>query len=95
MSAPFTAGPWHWTGETLMAGPNGTHLLYTKEAPGLGNAAEANARLIAAAPDLLEVVGELAQRNTLYAKPHDRPLIIAARDALRRALGTPASEGEE
>jgi len=46
-----TPGPWHWSNETLMAGPDAIHLLYTQEAPGLGSAADANARLIAAAPE--------------------------------------------
>lgn len=52
----FTPGPWVWFGGTLAAGPRGIHLLYAEEAPGLGAAAEANAHLIAAAPELLEAL---------------------------------------
>jgi hypothetical protein len=44
---------------------SGLHIAKYEEAPGLGYAAEANARLIAAAPDLLEAIEDLGRGQTV------------------------------
>ena len=51
-----TPAPWHWNGSSLVSGKHGYYLMHTEECPGLGHAAEANKRLIAAAPELLEAL---------------------------------------
>ena len=66
MSANHTPGPWAvgaLTDCTVTAGRNGLHVAYPATI-GMGHAVEANARLIAAAPDLLK-----ALERILYA--HD------------------------
>ncbi|MDO3431140.1 hypothetical protein QWJ46_00435 [Rhizobium sp. CBN3] len=52
-------GPWHWNGNSLISGKHGYYLMHTEECPGLGHSAEANKRLIAAAPDLLDALKTL------------------------------------
>jgi hypothetical protein len=47
-----TPGPWHWNGERFI-GEDGSEVLCGKKTNVLRNRQEANARLIAAAPDLL------------------------------------------
>jgi hypothetical protein len=52
-----TPGPWKFIpGNVLVAGKNGLHLGTFSESCGLGDAAEANKALIAAAPDLLDAL---------------------------------------
>lgn len=57
--AKHTPGPWTLTGGTLIGGRRKTHIAYVQEAPGLGAAAEANFRLIEAAPELLDALKAL------------------------------------
>jgi len=61
-----------------------------------GKLGEANARLIAAAPDLLDVVQALVLAQQQGCDPalmvaEDSPLMDAARDALLKVCGVPAA----
>jgi hypothetical protein len=87
-----TPGPWRWLGSTLTAGKNGTYLLYTREAPGLGAQAEPNYNLIATAPELLEVAETLLTflKGTIERAKLDDPNGIAAwsEAVIAKAKGT-------
>lgn len=66
-------GPWHWNGNSLVSGWHGYYLMHIEEYPGLGHSAEANKRLIAAAPDLLaeaKQVMALLERHGPSIVPH-------------------------
>ena len=56
-----TPGPWTFSGNTLIQDKgNRLHIGTFSESPGLGYAASANARLIAAAPVMLAALREIA-----------------------------------
>lgn len=57
MSTKHTPGPWKWDGRWLI-GSGESILWYTSDDNGI-HAEEANARLIAAAPDLFEFAEEV------------------------------------
>lgn len=105
MTAQHTPGPWHFIGDSLthrqfdIYAPNqplGQHVctvnnlsvekLYTRDA----GVALANARLIAAAPDLLAALQALIGEADLGEIDHDeetRQLLDAARAAIAKATG--------
>lgn len=65
-----TPGPWAFCNDTLcQANGNYLHLGKWVESPGLGRAAEANKRLIAAAPELLAVLKDVASIPALQNAP--------------------------
>jgi hypothetical protein len=60
MTTTHTPGPWAFCNHTLcQANGKFLHLGEWRESPGLGSAAAANMRLIAAAPDLLAALQRL------------------------------------
>lgn len=79
MSAQHTPGPWDW--EAVSANASGGHHLYLIDSKrrkiaalwGRSEEKKANARLIAAAPDLLE-----AMINLIDGTPHSSEAAIAA-----------------
>ena len=92
MSAKHTPGPWEHTGQGDIVGKedNGYGLgyvdvcgVYLRTVRGRTNA---NARLIAAAPELLEALIELADCGA-EAWGEDRPCVRIARDAIAKATG--------
>jgi hypothetical protein len=87
--AKHTPGPWGFVGE-ILTGPRGLKLGTFSEGPGLGYAADANARLIAAAPELLEalqlVVDKLGSDFELYRE--QQFAIDTARAAIAKATGS-------
>jgi hypothetical protein len=91
MSAPHTPGPWLFTAE--MYGLDNMRVFGVNDATGNGVAncghdgrgqCEANARLIAAAPDLLAALQELL---ALHIAHHNAIEHAAARAAIRKATG--------
>ena len=86
MSTKHTPGPWQlgtekthvFSGKVLIAGCGGYSDNFTK---GLREIQQANARLIAAAPDLLHAAQIALEVLNSYAK-HD----IGAKDELRQAI---------
>jgi hypothetical protein len=90
MAAKHTPGPWHWwkaeiDGKpvdddrhvTTLDGPNGNSIVYHDAQ---WRVSDANARLIAAAPDLLEALRDLLRDNGLNARD-------AALAAIAKATG--------
>lgn len=96
--AKFTPGPWM----VLPSVQDGQFCILTEHGPRKdiartygfpGDPREANARLIAAAPELLEALQALVQRCEFDGIPNDSlPAVEAARGAVARALGQ--SKGE-
>ena len=107
MTTQHTVGPWHWSGDALThrqfdiyAPTQAPHQhvctvnnlpvekLYARDAI----VALANARLIAAAPDLLAALQALVGEADLGELDHDddtRELLDNARAAIERATGVP------
>jgi len=89
----YTPGPWNYAGpsdigrDTYSIYGNGP-LAYTAGPSDYGDAAEANARLIAAAPGLLEALKDVAEQIAAYDYLHgknacvidDAPALAAIRD---------------
>lgn len=88
-----TPGPWSFRNNTLVQDTgNRLHLGVFHEAPGLGNAAAANARLIASAPDLLDALQSLVEEYEPNLKAFAlnaprRAKWESARAAIARATG--------
>lgn len=97
----FTRGPWRYAGRLGFG-----HLIYPNiavayggEASGRDEDGEANARLIAAAPDMFEALSrwvDLAETaiRELGIEPHpdERKCLDLARGALAKARATPVSD---
>lgn len=89
-----TPGPWVTSPEpngkewVVDAGPWG--ICICADAPGLGSA-EANARLIAAAPELLEALQAVTRCLAWHEEQHgvgmDRKAVESARSAITKATG--------
>ena len=85
MSAKHTQGPWHTAGDQgvqIRSQRDQIAKVWTMR----GNEWKANARLIAAAPELLEALIELADCGA-EAWGEDRPCVRIARDAIAKATG--------
>ena len=80
MSAP-TPGPWYVDGLAIQAGPNNNVGLVN-----LARASVADARLIAAAPDMAEALRDAVQLIDQIALVLDRPIIDARLPRIRAAL---------
>jgi hypothetical protein len=81
MNTSHTPGPWKFSASnTLVAGSHGIHLGTFSESCGLGDAAEPNKALIAAAPDLLASLKELAfiVETVAHLQGRERELLPAA-----------------
>ena len=98
MSAKHTPGPWRFYTEPQPNGcpivGNGRGLMLAMLAhsvnyPDQRDEANANARLIAAAPELLEALIELADCGA-EAWGEDRPCVRIARAAIAKATGAQA-----
>lgn len=63
-----TAGPWMVSGNEVMTTPRGDIKICRVYAVSLANHGEANARLIAAAPELLETLEDVAATKSLIMK---------------------------
>lgn len=84
METKHTPGPWKFHGSTLVQDKgNRLHLGSFHEAPGLGSAADANARLITAAPEMLKAL------QLIYANAGESPEWIRSRieSVINRATG--------
>lgn len=80
-----TPGPWTATPSGLItAGQRGLHIAQTATT-GMGHAADANARLIAAAPDLLAALLEYVERHESEGNPEGMPEYEQARAAITKA----------
>lgn len=93
-NASHTPGPWkaHWNGLwkiTTKAGWLVAHLSPPKRAHGVFEPAnvEANARLIAAAPDLLAALQAIVSNQDMADGEEPRRLIAEARAAIVKAKG--------
>lgn len=93
MSAKHTPGPWRWDGNVCDYDPeNEAPWLVTEmhSAVVLGGSIncgnEANARLIAAAPDLLDALQAFA--TEIVPNNTDDPLWMSARAAIAKATGS-------
>ncbi len=91
-----TPAPWklhrHVNGGQCLVTDNEamTHIMLISEARGMGHAAEANVRLIAAAPELLEALKNMLDDNaiTQYCQfPQYKALFERARAAVVKAKG--------
>ena len=82
-----TPGPWHIGGRTIL---RPTLTIFHKPF-GLGDVAEvyeeANARLIAAAPELLEALKEIADTDPVDAALDPQRAVRIARAAIAKATG--------
>lgn len=86
---PHTSGPWVTNQSGLVtAGKNRLHIAQTATI-GMGHAADANARLIAAAPDLLAALRDLewACSGVEYMESEYSEQLAQARAALNKAIG--------
>ncbi len=83
---PHTSGPWVTNQSGLVtAGKNRLHIAQTATI-GMGHAADANARLIAAAPDLLAALRELLA-DPYLSDPINTDRMAQARAAITKATG--------
>ena len=84
MSAPsFTPGPWNVNGMQSVRGPNGEYI-----ARGNWNNGPANARLIAAAPELYAALEMIVEASLIDSAPLElRGIGLAAMMALAKARG--------
>jgi hypothetical protein len=97
----FTRGPWCYAGRLgfgHLISPN-IAVAYVGDASGRAEHGEANARLIAAAPDMFEALSrwvDLAETaiRELGIEPHpdERKCLDLARGALAKARATPVSD---
>lgn len=100
MSTPkHTPGPWAYWPECCRAGgmvtaQSGAHVAAPTDYPGWTQLTQANALLIAAAPDLLEVLEEVAECAEYWSE-YDVPLGIHDRikAAIAKAKGEEVSRG--
>lgn len=96
MKTSHTPGPWTFLpGNVLVAGKNGLHLGTFSESCGLGNAAEPNKALIAAAPDMLAALQAIIEEAGPSFGHSDGPgtinrMAYAARAAIAKATGEKA-----
>lgn len=105
MSARHTPGPWEadrfvdgwWGGEIRAARVSFPPEPYTGSPIALvlsqqvgDDAALANARLIAAAPELLAVVRDLLEFMVLAELDDEEPHVVAAREVIAKATGSAA-----
>lgn len=75
MSAQHTPGPWKTNGDPYVSTGDGKHSIAFTDCRGISDAeAKANARLIAAAPDLLEALKDC--RRALEVSGHTGELAI-------------------
>lgn len=94
-----TPGPWHWQGSALRAGPDevlwgdniiGEGATFAERigacGPSTEPAAEANARLIAAAPDLLQTLKHV-EGALLDIKCERESILKGVRAAIAKATG--------
>lgn len=86
--AKHTPGPWHQDRWGEIAGPDGRPVAFaaasrmtTDDVAGSNGVASANARLIAAAPDLLRILRVMAKHHS------SSPWIGEARAAIAKATG--------
>ena len=95
MSAPaFTPGPWQYLRSPsgpIRVGPSHNCTVAVAPFPPTGDQ-EANARLIAAAPELFDALNALVNAvspddNDKSCEPYFRPALKAARTALAKAQG--------
>ena len=95
MSTKHTPGPWeavyndHYWDIKLEGSYERIGDTCTSQFLSSGDNEEANARLIAAAPELLEALGTL-ERLAGTGMTQDEPARVAARAAIRKALGEEA-----
>lgn len=91
MAPNHTPGPWHVGGKdrTVIFAEDGYAVADTKSFHGKhrDGAAQANAHLIAAAPDLLEFVRDHAKRNPVFAKGFEKQVIADAIALVAKAEG--------
>jgi len=84
-----TKGPWKAVNDTLVRGPHGEAIAATKwtgQYP-VCTEHEANTRLIAAAPELLEALEGLLYFVDDTDEADDWPAVIQAKQALRKVKG--------
>jgi len=94
MEAKFTPGPWRYdfanpsptTGAHMIAGGKPGYLAEVRDC-GSGDV-RANARLIAAAPELLEALQMIARMD--YGNPYASDCADVAREAILKATGKAA-----
>ena len=90
--AQHTQGPWklhtHINGGQCLVTDNEemTHIMLISEARGMGQSAEANARLIAAAPELLEALKWVSSHGYAGGKSFGEVEIV--KKAIAKAEGT-------
>jgi hypothetical protein len=84
VSAGFTPGPWRWHGEQL----TGEHFTVARKVEWWNGDREANARLIAVAPELYEALWKIA-RVEFNCSPHQRFMAAQAiaEEAIAKARG--------
>ena len=92
MQTKHTPGPWHIGVRTFHAGrdvyvPKGEPVAVADDAITATPEAEANARLIAAAPDMLAALRELVVNNMGHPKGITVPQLDKARAAIAKATG--------
>jgi len=87
MNKNHTPGPWVYYYEKI----GNQHIVWSDNSRivslSMNDDAESNARLIAAAPDLLEALSVLVELVSCQICDDDHPAIINARDAIAKATG--------
>jgi hypothetical protein len=85
MKTTYTPGPWRiGEDDVIVAGPRGLHIAKV-EITGMGYAADANARLIAAAPELLACLDCLVSVCENEGFPFLGLILPKAREAIAKA----------
>ena len=83
MKQKHTPGPWSINGNKIDG--NGYHIVSVNSHR--TSEGEANARLIAAAPELLEALILICDRDWAYAGMEEMKIIISARSSIAKATG--------
>ena len=93
MNTKHTPGPWRINeyGQ-LLAGKNGIHLFHLVPSPGLGFAQDANAYVIAAAPEMLALLEKwVAEYDVFMGRENDDSkepeYVTASRAVIAKAKG--------
>jgi len=87
MEAKHTPGPWEWDySVSIKSGRELVALIYST--PHKNTSLDANARLIAAAPELLEALQKIARMD--YGNPYASDCADVAREAILKATGKAA-----